>query len=51
MKQETWLPAVPEAAPVARALVREAAAKHGIEGSRLARAVIEGTSPRLLTPR
>ena len=32
MKQETWLPAVPEAAPVARALVREAAAEHGIEG-------------------
>jgi anti-sigma regulatory factor (Ser/Thr protein kinase) len=33
MKRESWLPAVPETAPVARALVREAAAEHGIDGN------------------
>jgi anti-sigma regulatory factor (Ser/Thr protein kinase) len=32
MKRESWLPAVPESAPLARALVREAAAEHGIDG-------------------
>jgi len=32
MKRESWLPAVPESAPVARALVREAAAEHDIDG-------------------
>lgn len=32
MEQESWLPAVPETAPVARALVREAAAEQGIDG-------------------
>jgi serine/threonine-protein kinase RsbW len=32
MKRESWLPAVPETAPVARALVREAAAEQGIDG-------------------
>ena len=33
MKRESWLPAVPETAPVARALVREAAAECGIDGN------------------
>jgi serine/threonine-protein kinase RsbW len=33
MKWESWLPAVPETAPVARALVREAATEYGIEGN------------------
>jgi serine/threonine-protein kinase RsbW len=32
MKRESWLPAAPESAPLARALVREAAADHGIDG-------------------
>jgi serine/threonine-protein kinase RsbW len=31
MKQETWLPAVPQSAPHARALVREAAAGCGLD--------------------
>jgi anti-sigma regulatory factor (Ser/Thr protein kinase) len=33
MKRESWLPAVPETAPVARALVREAATECGIDGN------------------
>ena len=32
MKRESWLPAVPESAPLARAMVREAAAEHEIDG-------------------
>jgi serine/threonine-protein kinase RsbW len=32
MKRESWLPAAPESAPVARAIVREAAAEHGLDG-------------------
>lgn len=32
MKRESWLPAAPESAPMARALVREAAAEHGLDG-------------------
>jgi anti-sigma regulatory factor (Ser/Thr protein kinase) len=32
MKRESWLPAAPESAPVARAIVREAAAEQGLDG-------------------
>ena len=32
MKRESWLPAAPESAPMARAIVREAAAEHGLDG-------------------
>jgi serine/threonine-protein kinase RsbW len=32
MKRESWLPAVPESAPNARALVREAAHENGLDG-------------------
>lgn len=32
MKRESWLPAAPESAPRARAIVREAAAEHGLDG-------------------
>jgi len=32
MKRESWLPAVPESAPLARAIVRDAAAEHGLDG-------------------
>jgi len=32
MKRESWLPAAPESAPLARAIVREAAAEHGLDG-------------------
>jgi anti-sigma regulatory factor (Ser/Thr protein kinase) len=32
MKRESWLTAAPESAPRARALVREAAAEHGLGG-------------------
>jgi serine/threonine-protein kinase RsbW len=32
MKRESWLPAVPESAPRARALVREAADEQGLDG-------------------
>jgi serine/threonine-protein kinase RsbW len=32
MKRESWLAAAPESAPVARAIVREAAAEHGLDG-------------------
>ena len=32
MKRESWLPAAPESAPLARALVRDAAAEHGLDG-------------------
>jgi serine/threonine-protein kinase RsbW len=32
MKRESWLPAVPESAPRARALVREAAEVQGLDG-------------------
>jgi anti-sigma regulatory factor (Ser/Thr protein kinase) len=31
MREEVWLPALPETAPVARALVRQAAAEYGID--------------------
>lgn len=33
MKRESWLPAAPESAPMARAIVREAAAEHGLGGA------------------
>jgi anti-sigma regulatory factor (Ser/Thr protein kinase) len=32
MKRESWLPAAPESAPLARAIVREAAVEHGLDG-------------------
>jgi anti-sigma regulatory factor (Ser/Thr protein kinase) len=32
MKRESWLPAVPESAPLARAIVRDAAAEYGLGG-------------------
>ena len=32
MKRESWLRAAPESAPTARAIVREAAAEHGLDG-------------------
>ena len=32
MKRESWLAAAPESAPLARAIVREAAAEHGLDG-------------------
>ena len=32
MTRESWLPAVPESAPKARAMVREAADEHGLDG-------------------
>jgi serine/threonine-protein kinase RsbW len=32
MKRESWLPAAPASAPVARTIVREAAAEHGLDG-------------------
>jgi anti-sigma regulatory factor (Ser/Thr protein kinase) len=32
MKRESWLPALPESAPKARALVRDAADEHGLDG-------------------
>ena len=32
MKRESWLPAAPESAPLARAIVRDAAAEHGLDG-------------------
>jgi serine/threonine-protein kinase RsbW len=32
MKRESWLAAAPESAPTARAIVREAAAEHGLDG-------------------
>jgi serine/threonine-protein kinase RsbW len=32
MKRESWLPALPESAPKARAMVRDAAAEHGLDG-------------------
>ena len=32
MKRESWLPAAPESAPLARAIVREAAVEHGLGG-------------------
>jgi anti-sigma regulatory factor (Ser/Thr protein kinase) len=32
MKRESWLPSAPESAPLARALVRDAAAEHGLDG-------------------
>jgi anti-sigma regulatory factor (Ser/Thr protein kinase) len=32
MKRESWLPAAPESAPTARAIVREAAVEHGLDG-------------------
>jgi anti-sigma regulatory factor (Ser/Thr protein kinase) len=33
MRRESWLPASPESAPLARAIVREAAAEHGLNGT------------------
>ena len=30
--RESWLPAAPESAPLARAIVREAAVEHGLDG-------------------
>jgi serine/threonine-protein kinase RsbW len=32
MMRESWLPAAPESAPLARAIVREAAVEHGLDG-------------------
>lgn len=32
MKRESWLPAAPESAPLARAIVRDAAAEYGLDG-------------------
>jgi anti-sigma regulatory factor (Ser/Thr protein kinase) len=32
MRRESWLPASPESAPLARAIVRDAAAEHGLNG-------------------
>ncbi len=32
MKRESWLPAAPESAPVARAIVRDVAAEYGLSG-------------------
>ena len=32
MKRESWLPAVPQSAPLARAIVRDAAAEYGLDG-------------------
>lgn len=32
MKWESWLPAAPKSAPMARAIVRDAAAEHGLDG-------------------
>jgi anti-sigma regulatory factor (Ser/Thr protein kinase) len=32
MKRESWLPATPESAPLARAIVRDAAAEYGLDG-------------------
>jgi serine/threonine-protein kinase RsbW len=32
MKRESWLRAAPESAPIARAIVRDAAAEHGLDG-------------------
>ena len=32
MKRESWLPAAPESAPLARAIVRDVAAEHGLDG-------------------
>jgi len=32
MKRESWLPAAPESAPMARAIVRDAAAECGLDG-------------------
>ena len=32
MKRESWLPAAPESAPIARAIVRDAAAEFGLDG-------------------
>jgi anti-sigma regulatory factor (Ser/Thr protein kinase) len=32
MRRESWLPATPESAPIARAIVREAAAEQGLDG-------------------
>lgn len=33
MKRESWLPAAPESARIARAIVREAAVEHGLDGN------------------
>jgi anti-sigma regulatory factor (Ser/Thr protein kinase) len=32
MKRDSWLPAAPESVPIARAIVREAAVQHGLDG-------------------
>jgi anti-sigma regulatory factor (Ser/Thr protein kinase) len=32
MRRESWLPAAPESAPIARAIVRDAAAEQGLDG-------------------
>ena len=32
MRRESWLPAAPESAPLARAIVRDAAGEHGLSG-------------------
>jgi anti-sigma regulatory factor (Ser/Thr protein kinase) len=32
MNRESWLPAAPESAPVAREIVRDAATEHGLDG-------------------
>ncbi|MEA2362267.1 MAG: hypothetical protein QOD71_1412 [Thermoleophilaceae bacterium] len=55
MRRESWLPAAPESAPIARAIVREAAAEHGLDGDNtwdlmlatseaVANAVVHGSS-------
>ena len=55
MKRESWLAAAPESAPKARAIVRDAAAEHGLDGETtwdlmlatseaVANAVLHGTS-------
>jgi anti-sigma regulatory factor (Ser/Thr protein kinase) len=33
VRRESWLPASPESAPLARAIVREAAAEHALDGT------------------
>jgi anti-sigma regulatory factor (Ser/Thr protein kinase) len=55
MMRESWLPAAPESAPLARAIVREAAVEQGLDGDRawdlmlatteaVANAILHGTA-------
>ena len=57
MLRETWLPAAPESAPVARSIVRDASTEHGLDGGAawdlmlatseaVANAVLHGTACR-----